>query len=132
MWADYRVADAAAVVELPDDVSTAEAAALFINPLTALSMVETMRAEGHTALVHTAAASNLGQMLVRICAADGIALVNIVRRAELAQALRDLGRSMSSTPQSRASSTGSPRPFAPPAQPWLSTRSAAALWPATS
>jgi NADPH:quinone reductase-like Zn-dependent oxidoreductase len=91
MWADYRVADAAAVVELPDDVSTAEGAALFINPLTALSMVETMRAEGHTALVHTAAASNLGQMLVRICAADGIGLVNIVRRPEQAQILRDLG-----------------------------------------
>ena len=91
MWADYRVADAAAVVELPDDVSIAEGAALFINPLTALSMVETMRAEGHNALVHTAAASNLGQMLMRICAADGIGLVNIVRRAEQAQVLRDLG-----------------------------------------
>src|SRR6185312_894926 len=91
MWADYRVADAAAVVELPDDVSTAEGAALFINPLTALSMVETMRAEGHSALVHTAAASNLGQMLVRICAADGVGLVNIVRRAEQAEILRGIG-----------------------------------------
>src|SRR5207248_5109826 len=91
MWADYRVADAAAVVELPDDVSTAEGAALFVNPLTALSMVETMRAEGHSALVHTAAASNLGQMLVRICAADGIGLVNVVRRTEQATMLRDLG-----------------------------------------
>lgn len=91
MWADYRVADAAAVVELPDDVSTVEGAALFVNPLTALSMVETMRAEGHTALVHTAAASNLGQMLVRICAADGVGLVNIVRRAEQADLLRELG-----------------------------------------
>jgi NADPH:quinone reductase len=91
MWADYRVADAGAVVELPDDVSTAEGAALFINPLTALSMVETMRAEGHSALVHTAAASNLGQMLVRICAADGVGLVNIVRRAEQAEVLRGLG-----------------------------------------
>jgi NADPH:quinone reductase len=91
MWADYRVAEAAAVVELPDDVSTAEGAALFINPLTALSMVETMRAEGHSALVHTAAASNLGQMLVRICAADGIGLVNVIRRPEQAQVLRDLG-----------------------------------------
>ena len=91
MWADYRVADAAGIVELPDDVSTAQGAALFVNPLTALSMVETMRAEGHEALVHTAAASNLGQMLVRICAADGIGLVNIVRRAEQAQVLRDLG-----------------------------------------
>jgi NADPH:quinone reductase-like Zn-dependent oxidoreductase len=91
MWADYRLADASAVLELPDDMSTAEGAALFINPLTALSMVETMRAEGHSALVHTAAASNLGQMLVRICTADGIGLVNIVRRAEQAQLLRDLG-----------------------------------------
>jgi NADPH:quinone reductase-like Zn-dependent oxidoreductase len=91
MWADYRLADAAAVVELPDDVSTVEGAALFINPLTALSMVETMRAEGHTALVHTAAASNLGQMLVKICADDGVGLVNVVRRAEHAQLLRDLG-----------------------------------------
>ena len=91
MWADYRVIDAAAVVELPDAVSTVQGAALFVNPLTALSMLETMRAEGHTALVHTAAASNLGQMLVRICAADGIGLVNVVRRAEQAQALRDIG-----------------------------------------
>jgi NADPH:quinone reductase-like Zn-dependent oxidoreductase len=91
MWADYRSVDAAAVVELPNEVSTAEGAALFVNPLTALSMVETMRAEGHSALVHTAAASNLGQMLVRICAADGVDLVNIVRRAEHAQVLRDVG-----------------------------------------
>jgi len=91
MWADYRVADAAAVIELPDDVSTVGGAALFVNPLTALSMVETMRAEGHKALVHTAAASNLGQMLVRICAADGVGLVNIVRRPEQAQVLLDLG-----------------------------------------
>src|SRR3954453_11008258 len=91
MWADYRVADAGAVVELPDDVSVAEGAALFVNPLTALAMVETMRAEGHSALVHTAAASNLGQMLVRICVADGIGLVNVVRRAEQAEVLRGLG-----------------------------------------
>jgi NADPH:quinone reductase len=91
MWADYRIADAGALVELPDDVSTAEGAALFVNPLTALSMVETMRAEGHSALVHTAAASNLGQMLVRICAADGVGLVNVVRSDEQVQVLRDIG-----------------------------------------
>jgi NADPH:quinone reductase-like Zn-dependent oxidoreductase len=91
MWADYRVADAGAVIELPDDVSTAEGAALFINPLTALAMVETMRAENHTALVHTAAASNLGQMLVKICAADGVPLVNIVRKAEQVELLRGIG-----------------------------------------
>ena len=91
MWADYRVAGAATVVELPDDVSNEEGAALFINPLTALAMVETMRAEDHSALVHTAAASNLGQMLVRICLADGIGLVNVVRREEQAAVLRDIG-----------------------------------------
>ena len=91
MWADYRVADAGAVVELPDDVSTAEGAALFINPLTALAMVETMRAENHTALVHTAAASNLGQMLVKICAADGVPLVNIVRKPEQVELLKGIG-----------------------------------------
>ncbi len=91
MWADYRVADAGAVVELPDDVSTAEGAALFVNPLTALTMVETMRAEGHTALVHTAAASNLGQMLVRICADDGVGLVNIVRSEEQVELLKGIG-----------------------------------------
>ena len=91
MWADYRVADAGAVVELPDDVSTAEGAALFINPLTALAMVETMRAEQHTALVHTAAASNLGQMLVKICADDGVPLVNVVRKPEQAELLRGIG-----------------------------------------
>lgn len=91
MWADFRLADAAAVLELPEDVSTSAGAALFVNPLTVLSMVETMRAEGHTALVHTAAASNLGQMLVRVCAAEGIGLVNIVRRADQSRVLRDLG-----------------------------------------
>jgi NADPH2:quinone reductase len=62
-----------------------------VNPLTALGMVETMRREGHTGLVHTAAASNLGQMLNRICLADGVPLVNIVRRPEQAALLREQG-----------------------------------------
>ncbi|MCB0871068.1 MAG: hypothetical protein KDB52_09565, partial [Solirubrobacterales bacterium] len=62
MWSDYRLVDAAAVIPLPDDATPADGAALFVNPMTALSMVETMWAEGHSALVHTAAASNLGQM----------------------------------------------------------------------
>jgi NADPH2:quinone reductase len=62
-----------------------------VNPLTALGMVETMRLEGHTALVHTAAASNLGRMLVRICLADGVGLVNVVRRPEQVELLRSLG-----------------------------------------
>jgi len=68
-----------------------EGASSFVNPLTALCMVETMKAEGHTALVHTAAASNLGQMLNRICLADDVKLVNIVRRDSQAQLLKDMG-----------------------------------------
>ena len=91
MWSDYRLVDAAAVIPLPDDATPADGAALFVNPMTALSMVETMRAEGHSALVHTAAASNLGQMLVRICKDDGVPLVNVVRKPEQAETLRDLG-----------------------------------------
>ena len=91
MWSDYRLVDAAAVIPLPDDATPADGAALFVNPMTALSMVETMWAEGHSALVHTAAASNLGQMLVRICKDDGVPLVNVVRKPEQAETLRDLG-----------------------------------------
>lgn len=68
-----------------------EAASSFVNPLTALSMVETMRMEGHTALVHTAAASSLGQMLNKICIAQGIPLVNIVRNQQQADILRGIG-----------------------------------------
>jgi NADPH:quinone reductase len=76
---------------LPADASAADGASCFVNPLTALGMVETMKREGHTALVHTAAASNLGQMLNRICLKDGIALVNIVRKPEQAALLREQG-----------------------------------------
>jgi NADPH:quinone reductase-like Zn-dependent oxidoreductase len=76
---------------LPAGTSAAEGASCFVNPLTALGMTETMRREGHTALVHTAAASNLGQMLNRICLKDGIPLVNIVRSAEQTRLLRDSG-----------------------------------------
>jgi NADPH2:quinone reductase len=67
-------------LEHNDGTSAEEAASSFVNPLTALGMVKTMRAEGHTGIVHTAAASQLGQMLVKICKADGIPLVNVVRR----------------------------------------------------
>ncbi len=91
MWSDYRLVDSAAVIPLPDDASPADGASLFVNPMTALSMVETMRAEGHSALVHTAAASNLGQMLVKICNDDGVGLVNVVRSPEQLATLRDLG-----------------------------------------
>lgn len=91
MYAQLRTIRARDCLPLPADASAADGASCFVNPLTALGMTETMRLEGHTALVHTAAASNLGQMLVRICAKDGIPLVNIVRSAEQVALLRGLG-----------------------------------------
>ena len=101
-YARYRKLRAADCLPLPEGASARDGASSFVNPLTALGMVETMRAEGHSALVHTAAASNLGQMLNRICLADGVALVNIVRSAEQAALLRDAGAAHvcdSSTPE---------------------------------
>ncbi len=91
MYAEYRHIKAAMTLPLNEGTTAAEGASCFVNPLTALGMTETMRLEGHTALVHTAAASNLGQMLNRVCIADGIPLVNIVRRDEQASILGDQG-----------------------------------------
>lgn len=91
MYAQYRCLPIGQCLALPADASSEEGASAFVNPLTALGMVETMRREGHRALVHTAAASNLGQMLVRICQADGIDLVNIVRKPDQVALLRGLG-----------------------------------------
>ncbi len=91
MYSQYRTAPAGLCLLLSDDTSPKEGASCFVNPLTALGMVETMRMEGHSALVHTAAASNLGQMLVKICQQDGIELVNIVRRQEHVDLLKSLG-----------------------------------------
>jgi len=91
MYAQYRIVKAADALPLPAGTTPAEGASCFVNPLTALGMVETMRREGHKALVHTAAASNLGQMLVKICLEDGVDLVNVVRSADQAKILRDIG-----------------------------------------
>jgi NADPH:quinone reductase-like Zn-dependent oxidoreductase len=91
MYSQFRVVNAAACLVLPDGTSARDGASSFVNPLTALGMVETMRREGHSALVHTAAASNLGQMLVKLCLADGIPLVNIVRKPEQEELLRAVG-----------------------------------------
>ncbi|MET0241453.1 MAG: zinc-binding dehydrogenase [Sphingobium sp.] len=91
MYADYRRIAARDVIALPEGVRAADGAAMFVNPLTALGFVETALSEGHKAIVHTAAASNLGQMLQKICLADGIPLVNIVRSEAQAQILRDIG-----------------------------------------
>lgn len=93
MYAELRLIRPEACIVLPDGATAAAGAALFVNPLTALGFVETMRAEGHKAIVHVPAASNLGQMLVRICKADGIGLVNIVRSPQQVELLRGLGAS---------------------------------------
>ena len=91
MYAQYRAIKARQCLVLPDGTRAADGASCFVNPLTSQGMVETMRAEGHKALVHTAAASNLGQMLNRICLADGVPLVNIVRSESQAALLRAQG-----------------------------------------
>ena len=91
MYAQHRCIAVEQCLPLPAEASSADGASCFVNPLTALGMVHTMRREGHRALVHTAAASNLGQMLHRICAQDGVPLVNIVRKAEQEALLRGLG-----------------------------------------
>ena len=91
MYAQYRTIRASDCLVLPDGITPAEGASCFVNPLTSLGMVETMRREGHKALVHTAAASNLGQMLNKICLKDGVGLVNIVRSAEQAAILHKIG-----------------------------------------
>lgn len=90
-YAEYRVLNSMQCLAMPDGTTPEQAAAWFVNPLTALGMTETMRREGHSALVHTVGASNLGQMLNRICLDDGIGLVNIVRRSEHVDLLRAQG-----------------------------------------
>ncbi len=91
MYSQFRVLKARDVMPLPAGITAAEGASWFVNPMTALAMTVTMRKEGHKALVHTAAASNLGQMLNKICLKDGIDLVNIVRSEEQAKLLRGIG-----------------------------------------
>jgi NADPH:quinone reductase len=91
MYAQYRSVDAGLCLELPEGTPARVGASSFVNPLTALGMVETMRREGHHALVHTAAASNLGQMLNKLCRSEAVPLVNIVRKPEQAEILRALG-----------------------------------------
>jgi NADPH:quinone reductase-like Zn-dependent oxidoreductase len=91
MYAQYRLLKATECQALPGGTTAAEGASWFVNPLTALGMTETMKREGHKALVHTAAASNLGQMLNKICLEDGIGLVNIVRSADQTKLLRGIG-----------------------------------------
>ena len=91
MYSEYRCLPAGSCLEMNEGTSPEQAASCFVNPLTALGMVETMRMENHTGLVHTAAASNLGQMLVKICSAEDVPLVNIVRKDEHVNLLKSIG-----------------------------------------
>ncbi|MEO6043147.1 MAG: NADH oxidase, partial [Tepidiformaceae bacterium] len=91
MYSQFRSIRADQCLRLPPGTTAAEGASCFVNPLTALGMVGTMRAEGHTALVHTAAASNLGQMLTKLCNQDGVPLVNVVRKPEQVALLKEIG-----------------------------------------
>ena len=91
MYSQYRVMRASQCLVLPTGTTAAEGASCFVNPLTTLGMVGTMRLENHTALVHTAAASNLGQMLVKLCIADNVPLVNVVRKQEHVDLLKGIG-----------------------------------------
>jgi NADPH2:quinone reductase len=90
-YGEYRNVSTMSCIELPDGTQPEQGAACFVNPLTALGMVETMRMENHTAIVHTAAASNLGQMLNRLCISEGVPLVNVVRKPEQEELLRSQG-----------------------------------------
>jgi NADPH:quinone reductase len=91
IYAQYRTLPAQMCMVLPDGTDPKDGASCFVNPLTAMAFVETMRNEGHSALVHTAAASNLGQMLVKICKADGVPLINIVRSPAQVELLKGIG-----------------------------------------
>ena len=91
MYAQYRMTRVDQCLVLPEGTTAVEGASCFVNPLTVLGMVGTMRLEGHTALVHTAAASNLGQMLVKLCVNEDVPLVNVVRKREHVELLESLG-----------------------------------------
>ena len=91
MYSEYRCLPAQSCLVMNEGTTPEQSASCFVNPLTALGMVETMRMENHTALIHTAAASNLGQMLIKICNAEDVPLVNVVRRNEHVDMLKDLG-----------------------------------------
>jgi NADPH:quinone reductase len=91
MYTQYRICEASLCLVLPEATPARVGASAFVNPLTTLGMIETMRREGHTALVHTAAASNLGQMLVKLCQEEDVPLVNIVRKPKQERILRSIG-----------------------------------------
>ena len=91
MYTQYRICQASLCLALPKDTPARVGASAFVNPLTTLGMIETMRRDGHSALVHTAAASNLGQMLVKLCQEEDVPLVNIVRKPKQERILRSIG-----------------------------------------
>ena len=131
-YSTLRCLPAADCLPLPSGMTAAQGAAAFINPLTALSMVEALRRDGRTALVHTAAGSMVGRMLQRLCSAEGIGLVNVVRNAEQAALLRSLGACHVCVLSSTEFDAELLNALAPPVRRWRSTPSAAGRWPAGS
>lgn len=89
-FSQYAIADAMMCLPLGEHSSEVGASS-FVNPMTALGFVETAKAEGHDAIIHLAAASNLGQMLNKICLEDGMKLVNIVRKESHVELLKGIG-----------------------------------------
>ena len=90
-WGEYLVVSATSVFPIPGDLTYEEAASSLVNPLTVQAMIVRCKAENHTAIVHSAAASALGKMLVAACKQHNITLINIVRRDEQVKILKDLG-----------------------------------------
>ncbi|MDA7585351.1 NADH oxidase [Luminiphilus sp.] len=91
MYSQYRCLPAQSCLVMNEGTTPTQAASSFVNPLTALAFIETMRLENHSAILNTAAASNLGQMLVKICQEDGVPLINVVRKPEQVEVLKNLG-----------------------------------------
>jgi NADPH2:quinone reductase len=128
MYTQYRVPEASACLVLPEGTPARTGASSFVNPLTALGMIETMRTEGHSALVHTAAASNLGQMLVKLCLEEDVPLVNIVRRPEQAELLRSIGAPHICNSGASTFKNDSPRRSPRLQPPWHLTPPVAGRW----
>ena len=90
-WAEYMVTVAAQCVPLRRGVTLEQGATLLVNPLTALSLWDIALGEGHAAVVHTAAASSLGRMILRVGVEKGVPQICVVRRPEHEATLRALG-----------------------------------------
>jgi len=90
-WAEYHVFDAKSCIPLDDKLSFEQGACAFVNPLTVCAFIELLKDGKHKACVSSAAASQLGRMLIKNCKDEGIKTINLVRREEQKKELLDLG-----------------------------------------